>query len=80
MTDKEKKVKELQDRIQNHISMKLLKSIPQKDGSITKYLCGLTLVGGWSTRLKAHKEFITSKMGAYILKLENQDRGTIDSY
>ena len=57
--------------------MKLLKEVPQKDGLSTEYICGLTVTGGWATRVKKHKEFTETVMGKYILELESYSNAKI---
>jgi hypothetical protein len=52
--------------------MKLLKETPLKYEWHTEYLCGLVVSGGWATRAEEHKEFINTKIGKYILKLESK--------
>jgi len=47
-----------------------LKSKPRKEDLISVYDCGFKTSGSWSTRLKEHKNFCESKMGSYIMKLE----------
>ena len=50
--------------------MRKLIETPSKDEFESKYICGLTLTGGWATRLGKHKEFISTTMGKYILMIE----------
>lgn len=47
-----------------------LKESPPKDGMTQEYLCGLTVIGSWASRLEQWNKYKKTEVGKYILKLE----------
>jgi len=50
--------------------MRKLYAAPQKDGIETVYQCGFRCFGSWASRIEQWQEFIDTKPGQYIMKLE----------
>jgi hypothetical protein len=49
-----------------------LKQTPPKYGWEQEYDCGLRVWGSWASRIEEHEKFCKSKIGKYILELEEQ--------